>query len=320
MTSRFKQFGALTGLAVTELFRQPACFLLILCGCAFTVLVPLAVSHQLGQATHLTVDSSLAFELVFGMILAGYAACSTLHNECRSGTILMVFSKPVGRLMYFLAKYTAVSILIAFFIFCSSAASLLAERVTPRHFEFDALGNRLLLATPFIAFLPPAFLNYRRHRAFLPLSLVLFALTLMAWVLILGSVDWEGRRTAFASMIEWRLLPASLLEGMALFMMAALALSLASRLSTPATVAILALILMMGLISDHLAMLMSASSSAQLALRLFLPDLQAFWPADKLAGGGSITPSLISHAVVYAMAYGMGALSLGYAAFRNRQF
>ena len=102
--------------------------------------------------------------------------------------------------------------------------------------------------------------------------------------------------------------------------MAAIALSLASRLSTPATVAILALILMMGLISDHLAMLMSASSSSQLALRLFLPDIQAFWPADKLAGDGLITPSLISHAFVYAMAYGMGALSLGYAAFRNRQF
>jgi len=319
MTSRSKQFAALTGLAVTELFRQPACFLLILCSSAFTILVPLAISHQLGQATHLAVDSSLAFELVFGMILAGYAACSTLHNECLSGTILIVFSKPVGRLMYFLAKFAAVSLLLAFFVYCSAASSLLAERLTPRNFEYDDLGNWLLLATPFLAFLPPAFLSFRKHRAFTPASLALFALTLTAWVFILGSVDWDGHRTTFGSMIDWRLLRAAFLEGVALLIMAAIALSLASRLSTPATVALLAVILMTGLISDHLATLTS-STTLKFGLRLVLPDIQAFWPADKLAGGGSIPGSVIGHAIVYAAAYGTGILSLGYAAFRDRQF
>jgi hypothetical protein len=319
MTSRSKQFFALAGLSVTELFRQPACFLLILCSSTFTILVPMAVSHQLGQTGHLAVDSSLAFELVFGMLLAGYASCSTLHNECRSGTILIVFSKPVGRLMYFLSKFSAVALMMGFFIYCSALSSLLAERLAPRNFEFDTLGLWLLLATPFIAFLPPAVVNFRRRRAFIPRALALFALTLTAWVFILGSVDGEGHRTAFASLMDWRLLPAALLEGMALLLMAAIALSLASRLSAPTTVAILAVVLMTGLISDHLATLVS-SPVARFSLAMLLPDIQAFWPADKLAGSGVLSLTLISHAAGYALAYGTGILCLGYAAFRNRQF
>jgi len=311
---------ALAGLAATELFRQPACLLLILGSNALIILVPVLVAHQLGQTEHLAVDSSLAFTLVFGIILAGYAACSTLHNECRSGTILIVFSKPVGRLLFFLAKAAAVSLMLAFFVYCSAAASLLAERLSPRNFEFDATGSWLLLATPFTVLVPPAILNFRTRRSFVPYSLAAFALTLTAWVLVLGALDRDGHRAVFGSFIEWRILPASLMEGFALLIMAAIALSLATRLPTPTTVAILAVILFAGLISDHLVSQLPAPPFLQSGLRTILPDIQAFWPADKIGGGGVITPPLLAHAALYALTYGAGIMCLGYAAFRNRQF
>lgn len=318
--TRAKQFVALAELASLELFRQPAVFLLIICNCACTILVPLAVSHQLGQTSHLAMDSSLAFELVSGIILSGYAACATLHNECRSGTILVVFSKPVGRLMFFLAKGSAVALVLVYFVVCSSLSSLLAQRLAPRNFEYDALGVGLLLATPFVAFVPAALLNFFRHRPFVPHALTFFGITLSAWVLLLGMTDPDGHRVAFGSSMEWRILPACLLEGLALLIMACIALSLAARLSTPATVAILAVILFAGLITDHLVTLLPDSQALRTGLRVILPDIQAFWPADRLAGGGAVTASLISHASVYATAYAAGILSLGYAAFRNRQF
>lgn len=305
---------------MTDLFRQPATFLLVMTNVAFTILTPLAISHQLGQQTHLAVDSALAFQFIFGVILTGYAACSTLHNECRSGTILIIFSKPVGRLMFFMAKFTAIAVLLVFFIYCSGAATLLAERLTPRNFEFDSLGVKLLLASPFIAFIPAALMNYRTRRSFVPAALCLYAITLTALVLILSAFDHEGHATGFGVMMEWRLIPASLLEGIALLLMATIAISLSARFAAPATVAILVLLLFAGLITGHLTALLSRLPAVAFALKMILPDIQSFWPADQLADGGRLPAALIGHAALYALLYGAGILAVGYTAFRNRQF
>ena len=310
----------LAGLAITELFRQPATFLLIVSCSVFTVVVPMGIAHQLGQQIHLSVDSSLAFEFVFGIILAGYAACATLHNECRSGTILILFSKPVGRLAFFLAKFTAVATVLLFFVLCCSTASMLAERLAPRNFEFDELGLKLLLLVPGLALIPAAILNFRTRRSYVLYALPSFALAMLALVAVLGMIDREGHRVAFGSMIDWRILPACLLEGIALLILASIAISLATRLATPTTVAALAFILFAGLISDHLGNLFSSHPSIHLGIATLLPDIQAFWPADRLTGGGSIPPAAMAHAGAYAIAYSAGILGLGYTAFRNRQF
>jgi ABC-type transport system involved in multi-copper enzyme maturation permease subunit len=315
-----RQFLALTGLAVTELFRQPASFLLILSSVACTVLTPLALSFQIGQETHLALDSSLAFEFMFGIILAGYAACATLHNECQSGTILIVFSKPVSRLMFFLSKYLAIALLILFFVFCSSAASLLAGRLSPRNFEIDTLGLRVLLAIPLVAIIPATLINYFTRRSFIVYALLGFTLALLAAVTALSMMNGEGHRVAFGSLLDWRILRACTLEGIALLILAAIALSLASRLTTPTTIAVLAIVLFSGLISDHLITLLPSSESLRFGLRMILPDIQAFWPADRLAGGESLSIAAIAHAAVYGVTYACGVLCLGYAAFRNRQF
>ena len=318
MAARPNQFFPLVALAVTELFRQPATFLLILTSTAVTVLVPLAISHQLGQENHLSVDSSLAFEFVFGVILAGYAACSTLYNECRTGTILVLFSKPVSRLMFFLAKYTAVAVLLGFFILCATASSLLAERLAPRAFEFDNRGLLMLLALP-AAIMIAGLWNFLTRRPFIPAALLLFACVLLVLVAILGSFDREGHRVAYGCLMEWRLIRASILEGFALLLLATIAISLAGRLPAPSTVAILSIILFTGLISDHLAGLLPLPLMRH-GLQTLLPDLQAFWPADRLAGKETLPLSLMAHAATYAATYGAGVLCLGYAAFRNRQF
>lgn len=320
MTNQARQFTALAGLAATELFRQPACFLLVTCSVALTILVPLAVSHQLGQTSRLAIDSALAFQLVFGIILAGYAACATLHNETRSGTILVVFSKPVSRLLFFAAKFTAVASVLVFFTYCSAIAALLAERLAPRNFEYDTFGLWLLVATPLLAFLPAALLNFISNHPFIPRALLFLALTLTAWVILLGIVDQDGHHVAFGSPITWSIIPAVLLEGIALLLMATLAVGLAARLPVPSTVALLAITLFAGLIADHLATLSAGIPLLSSGIRLLLPDIQAYWPADRLAGGGTVGARVLGHAAAYAAAYGAGILTLGYAAFRNRQF
>lgn len=315
-----RQFFALAGLAATELFRQPVVFLLILSGTVFVILTPLAISFQLGQQARLAVDSSLAFEFMFGIVLAGYAACSTLHQECRSGTILIVFSKPVSRLMFFLAKYLAITGVIAFFVLCIAAAALVAARLTPRNFQYDTLGMTLLWAIPLLSLVPAALLNYFRRRPFVPCALGGLVLALAGIVTVLGMVDSEGHRAAFGSQVEWHIVPACALEGIALLILAAIALSLATRLPAPSTIAVLAIMLFAGLISDHLVSLLPPWEPIRFGLKMLLPDIQAFWPADTLSGGGLVPVQAIMQAILYAVSYTAGVLCLGYAAFRDREF
>ena len=95
-------FVHLTRLAFTELVRQPVCLLITLASVALSTALPLMIAHQLGQQGGLARDGALAFELTGGTILAAYAACSTLSREMRSGTILTILSRPIGRSTLFL--------------------------------------------------------------------------------------------------------------------------------------------------------------------------------------------------------------------------
>jgi hypothetical protein len=56
------------------------------------------------------------------------------------------------------------------------------------------------------------------------------------------------------------------------------------------------------------------------SLRALLPDMQSFWPAEKLAEGSVITVTLLRQCAIYTVLYTAGILCLGLASFRNRQF
>jgi hypothetical protein len=310
----------LVGLATAELLRQPACFLLTLASVTFTVALPMVTAIQLGQQGHLARDSALAFEFVFGAMLAGYAACSTLHRECQSGTVLTILSKPVGRNAFFTAKFVAVGLLVLVFVVASTAAALLGARLTPVYFETDSLGAGIVLLVPAAAFLPAAAFNFRRGRSFVSLAQMFLTAALILAVAAIACFDRSGHIVAFGSLMDWRLIPACLLEGVALLLLAALALSLSTRLNVAPTVAILAVFLFVGLVSDYLVNRLPASPALRFTFRALLPDLQAFWSADELSGGGAVTRAAVRHAAAYAVCYTTGIFCLGLAAFRSRQF
>ncbi|MEI6148056.1 MAG: hypothetical protein WCS01_03090 [bacterium] len=320
MPATLRQCTALVGLSATELLRQPVCFLLTFASVALTVLLPMAASVQLGQQGHLARDGALASELVFGVLLAGYASCVTLHNECLSGTILTVLSKPVSRSALFLAKFLAVTTILLLFILESTAATLLGTRLSPVFFELDTLGMILVLVVPLAAFLPAAALNFYTGRSFVFWGHLFLALALILAVVAIGFVDREGQRIPFGSLLEWRLAPACCLEGLGLFLLAAIALSLATRLNTSPTVVILTVILFAGLISNYLISRIPQNQALIFALRTVLPDMQSFWPADRLMGDGAVGFAFFRRSATYAALYTTGVLCLGLVSFRNRQF
>ena len=313
-------FVHLTRLAFTELVRQPVCLLITLASVALSTALPLMIAHQLGQQGGLARDGALAFELTGGTILAAYAAFSTLSREMRSGTILTILSRPIGRGTLFLSKFTAVALLVALFTLCSVCAALLAERLAPRFFETDWYGVRLLLCVPVAVFVPAAILNWRRGSNIAAWGWGFLVVTLALVTAALSRVDSEGHVGRLGEFLDWRLAPAAVLVGAGLLILAALALGLAAHLPLAPTVTFLMVFLFAGLLSGYVATLVAGWPPLATAIRTLLPDLQMFWPADDLAGDSTLGWRAVGSASLYGLAYTAGALCLGAAAFRNRQF
>jgi hypothetical protein len=319
-TTNLRRFVVLSRLAFTDLVRQPVCLLIALASAALSIVLPLLTAHQLGQQTDLARDSALAFEFTGGAILVAFAACSTLSTETRDGTILTILSRPIGRGTFFLAKFVAVSGIVALFVASSTGAALAAERMTPRYFETDWFGVRLLLAVPVVTIVPAAVLNWRSGRSVPAWAWAFLLPALAVVVLLLSRFDTDGHPGRLGQFLDWRLVPAAVMVGVGLMILAALALGLAAHLPLAPTATILLALLFAGLVSGYAADLLGRFPPADAVVRTLLPDLQRFWPADNLAGGAAFGWRSVGTAALYGLVYISGVLCLGMAAFRHRQF
>ena len=86
MMLRVRQFVTLSILTAVEATRQPICLLLTTTCILLTMLTPMLALHNFGEDGRLARDSGLAYQFVFGLFVAAYAACSSLAREMRSGT------------------------------------------------------------------------------------------------------------------------------------------------------------------------------------------------------------------------------------------
>ena len=323
MISRFRQFRALAGLTALEAMRQPL-FLLLTASCvAATALAPLVLMHQFGEEGRLARDGGLAFHFVFGLFVAGYTACVSLSREMRHGTAAAVLSKPVGRAMFFLAKFAGVACVVIAFSFCATLATLMAERVSERFmlepgftgFVTDTRLGVMLAVSPLVAFLVAGFVNWRRGRPFESTAFGMLALFLMVAAVMACLFDRRGQWAPFDPLFQFAIVPASLLITLALLTLAALALALSTRLGVTPTLTLLSTLFLLGLMSDHWFGTRAAGNPLFGALYRLLPNWQHFWMSDALSEGGSISVGYGVQAAIYGALYVAGVLCLGGASF-----
>ena len=323
---RLRQFLALAGLAAVEAIRQPVVLLLTTSCVLATTLTPLMLMHNFGEEGKLARDGGLAYHMVFGLFVAAYAACSSLSREMRSGTASAVLSKPVGREVFFLAKFAGIAAVVAMFSACATVATLLSERVS-EHFIFtpqeagyvtDWQTGRLLLAAPFAAFFAAGILNYTARRPFQSTAYLLLLAGLLAVFFVSGFFNRHGQPAPLDFLVQWRIIPASLLITLALFLLAAFAVALATRLSTVPTLTVCSAVFLLGMLSDFLFGHAGTHSPAGL-LYAVIPDWQHFWLSDALDNGGAIPWTYVANATLYAGAYGGAVLLLGIVSFRHAE-
>ena len=319
MRWRMRQFLAIAGLTALEAVRQPITLLIAAACVVFIGLLPLMITHTLGEGDKLVRDSALAFHLVSGLVLGCYAACSSLAHEIRRGTVSSVLSKPVGREIFFLAKYCGIGFVMALFSAAAGMAVVMSTRTAARLFAPDWWSGAPLLAAPPLALAAAGALNYFGRRPFVSTAFGFLLAALALAFAFSGALDADGRLVAFGTLYSARVVPATVLVLLATLVLTGLAVSLAIRLDTVPTLSICSVIFLVGLMSDYLFGRHAASSRVAAGLYRLLPNGQHFWVADALTGDGTIPWAYVARAALYAAFYLAGVLSLGMLAFRHME-
>ncbi|MDD4872146.1 MAG: ABC transporter permease [Kiritimatiellae bacterium] len=325
MMLRIKQFLAMAGLTALEAIRQPIC-LLLSAGCVVLIAaVPLMIMHTFGEDGKQVRDSALAFHFVFGLFIAGHASGTLLSHEMKSGTASAVLSKPVSRELFFLSKFTGITVVVMLFSMCAAIATLLSERVAEKFYFTNTLTGyitdtqtgAMLFGAPFVACLVAALINYRFKRPFASTAFVMLLFSLLFVLVMSGFFERNGTWMPYDFHVQWRIVPVSILITMALVVLAAIAIALSTRLDTVPTLVISSTVFLLGLMSDYIFGRFAENSGFSAFLYMVVPNWQHFWAADALSGGGNVPWEYVINAGLYAAAYSTGILCLGMFSFRH---
>lgn len=248
-----RQFITIAANAFMELVRQPIFLLLMTSSVAFEIFLATPYYFAFGDEPKLVKNSTLAVMLLAGLFGAVLSASASLAREIRTGTALAVLAKPVSRAQFVLAKYAGVSAALALLTYVNLIGVLLASRMA-----FDAYGSADVFAIGIfalalvVAYLLGAFSNYYLRRPFV--SDAVFCVTLMLTVafVVINFYSKEVKPQAFATGVDWRVIPAAVLVLFALWILAGLALACSTRLDVIPTLAICSGLFLLGLMSDYL--------------------------------------------------------------------
>ena len=316
-----RQFLTIAVNAFMELIRQPVFLLLVTTSVVFEVFLASVPYFGFGDDPKLVKDSTLAVMLLAGLIGAVLSASASLAREIRTGTALAVLSKPVGKVRFLLAKYVGVAVALAVMSYVNLLGALLASRMA-----YDAYGSTDLLALGIfsacavVAYLLGGFSNYFLRRPFVSDALVaLVGMVTVAFVII-SFIDKEGKWQAFATGVDWRMLPASVLILFALWVLSGLAILCSTRLEMISTLAICTAAFLLGLVSDYFFGPKAQPGSWWASLiYTVLPNWQMFWATDALEGGKSIPLNYLVTCFVYALCYIGAALGAALFLFEDRE-
>jgi ABC-type transport system involved in multi-copper enzyme maturation permease subunit len=277
----------------------------------FTALLPLITAHTLGEGERMVRDSALALQFVAGLVLGSYLACAALQHEIRRGTVAAILSKPVSRGMLFLAKFGGIAFVMLLFSAALTITALLSTRAAAPENFVDWWAEGPLLATVPVAFLLAGLINYFTRRPFVSNAFALLVIALAAALLTAGFMNEGGQLVAWGQPLTWKILPAGALIALAILVLAAIALVLATRLDIVPTLSLCSVIFLLGLMSDYFLGRQAATSKIAAVLYGVIPNLQQFWLTDALAGDGGIPWSYVGAAALYAGLFLAFVLALG---------
>jgi ABC-type transport system involved in multi-copper enzyme maturation permease subunit len=317
-----RQFFTIATNAFMELIRQPVFLLLMTSSLVFEIFLATPYYFAFGDEPKLVKNSTLAVMLLTGLLGAVLTASSSLAREIRAGTVLAVLSKPVGRAQFLLAKYAGLVLALSVLTYVNLLGALLTSRMA-----FDAYGSTDIFAVGVVflsivvAYSMGGFSNFFLRRPFV--SDAVFSVVLMVTIgfVVINFFTKELQSQAFATGVDWKMIPAALLVLFALWILAGLALACSTRLDVIPTLAICSAFFLLGLMSDYLfGRKAEAGSWWASVLYTVTPNWQIFWLADALdAGKNTFQWGYVGKAFGYVAGYVGATLAIAVMFFEERE-
>ena len=316
------RFATIARNAFMELVRQPIFLLLMSFSAVFIVFLSCVPYFGFGDDPKMVKDSVLAITLLTGLFGAVIGSAASVAHEIRSGTALAVLSKPVGRAQFLIAKYVGVAGALTLMTYVNLLACLLASRMA-----YDAYGSTDTFALYWFgaamlaAYAVSGFTNYFLRRQFVADAVLAVTLSVTAVFVAINYFNKEGEWQAFATGVDWRMAPATVLILMALWVLAGLAIACATRFDLIPSLAICTGVFLLGLMSTYLFG-RPAHDGAWWAKVLYavVPNWELFWMADTLEKGKAGVPlQYVGSAAVYVVGYLGALLALALALFEDRE-
>jgi ABC-2 type transport system permease protein len=316
-----RQFATIASNAFMELIRQPVFLLITTSSAVFAVFLASVPYFGFGDDPKLAKDSVLALMLLAGLLAAVLSASNSVAREIRTGTALAVLAKPVGRAQFLLAKYAGLAAALVVLIYVNLIAALLASRMAyDAYGSTDWLGLGLFYGFIALAYGMAAFSNFFLRRPFVSDAVLSLVVTTTLAFVVINFISKEGRLQPFATDIDWRMMPASVLILFAVWILAGLALLCSTRLEMMASLAICSAFFLLGLMSDYLfGRPAEAGSWWASIVYTVLPNWQLLWVADALDEGRRIPWGYVATAFGYVVAYVGAALAVALALFEDRE-
>lgn len=298
--------------AFTEALRPSFHAVLLLTGVGLIAVSPVLSSFALGDENRLLVDISLSSMLAVGLFLGGFTAASSLGDEIRRRTVMVLLSKPVPRWVLLSGKFLGIAGAMTLAQLSWVATLLLAIRHRTIHSRFiaDEIPVLLFATAGLLLALFFATLQHRRGYSF-PAALspaCALLLNLAAWVTLCLSP--EGDWVSPLEQVNSNIFAAMLLVHLAVLVLSAIALTASTRLPTPATLAVTVGTLFSGILAG-------SWGNGETWSR-FVPDLQRLWISDGLIRGGDVSLASLGWACVWGLLTILGMLGLGVALFERR--
>lgn len=313
-----RQLWTLAGLSALESVRQPVVLLATASAVAFVGLMPIVFTHTLGEADRLVRDSALALHWVLGLVLGVLMACTSLRAELRSGTASAILSKPVPRPLFFVGKFAGLAAVLLAFSLLMLCANLLATRTARMPFLYDWWGSGPLFVALALALVAGGLQNFLWRRPFASRAFGALLFLLPLAVGVSGAQPPEEAQTAWGAALPLALIPAGALLALAILLLAAIALALATRFEVTPTLALCSVLFLWGLMSDYLLGRAAQHNRWLAALDGLTPNFQHYWSADALAGHG-IPWAYVGQTAAYTVFYLAAVLSAGILAFRRME-
>jgi hypothetical protein len=318
-----RQFLTIAVNAFMELVRQPVFLLLMTASTIFCVFLSCVNYFGFGDEPKLVRNSVLAVMMLSGLFGAVLSASASVAREIRTGTALAVLSKPVGRAQFLIAKFAGLAAVLALITFINLLGCLAASKMA-----FDAYGTvdyaslTVFVSAVVAAYAVGGFSNFFLRRNFVSdATFALVVLLTLAFVVI-WAMEREARMFVGKPEVNWQMVPCAVLILFALWILAALALALSTRLDVIPTLALCSGLFLLGLMSDYLFGRPAQEGSIWAhVLYAVTPNWQLFWVVDALdTSKAKIIPwAYVGKAFGYVAAYAGAALALAMMMFEDRE-